>query len=65
MKKSLVLFGILFYWFVFETYGQKITIDRNKPDRMEWFGDLGFGMFIHWSVDVQLGAIISHNVFIY
>jgi len=43
-------------------YGQKITIDRNKPERKEWFTDLGFGMFIHWSVDVQLGAIISHNV---
>ena len=62
MKKSLLLIGMLFFWFVFETYGQKITIDRNNPERLEWFGDLGFGMFIHWSVDVQLGAIISHNV---
>lgn len=44
------------------TYCQKITIDRNKPDKLEWFRDLGFGMFIHWSVDVQLGAIISLNV---
>jgi len=41
---------------------QKITIDRNKPEKLEWFQDMGFGMFIHWSVDVQLGAIISHNV---
>jgi alpha-L-fucosidase len=40
---------------------QIITIDRNKPEKKEWFSDLGFGMFIHWSVDVQLGAIISHN----
>jgi len=42
--------------------GQKITIDRNKPEKLEWFRDMGFGMFIHWSIDVQLGAIISHNV---
>ena len=41
---------------------QKITIDKNKPERKEWFQNLGFGMFIHWSIDVQLGAIISHNV---
>jgi alpha-L-fucosidase len=40
---------------------QIITIDRNQPEKKEWFSDLGFGMFIHWSVDVQLGAIISHN----
>ena len=25
----------------------------NKPERLEWFRDLGFGMFIHWSVDSQ------------
>ena len=37
-------------------FGQIITIDRNKPDRTEWFTDMGFGMFIHWSVDVQLGV---------
>jgi alpha-L-fucosidase len=42
--------------------GQKITIDRNKPEKLQWFRDMGFGMFIHWSIDVQLGAIISHNV---
>ncbi|MCK5371398.1 MAG: alpha-L-fucosidase, partial [Cyclobacteriaceae bacterium] len=62
MKKSVFFFGLLLFWFVSITYGQKITIDRNKPERLEWFRDLGFGMFIHWSIDVQLGAIISHNV---
>lgn len=41
---------------------QKITVDRNKPGRREWFSSLGFGIFIHWAPDVQLGAIISHNV---
>src|SRR5215831_7817327 len=34
----------------------------NKPDRLEWFRDLGFGMFIHWSVDSQTGVVISHSL---
>ena len=34
----------------------------NKPERLEWFRDLGFGMFIHWSVDGQLGGDISHTL---
>jgi len=34
----------------------------NKPERIEWFRDLGFGLFIHWSVDVQTGVGISHSL---
>ncbi len=34
----------------------------NKPERLEWFRDLGFGLFIHWSVDSQLGVVISHSM---
>ena len=34
----------------------------NKPDRLEWFRDQGFGLFIHWSVDSQLGSVISHSM---
>jgi alpha-L-fucosidase len=34
----------------------------NKPERLEWFRDLGFGMFIHWNVDVTLGSVISHSL---
>ncbi len=34
----------------------------NKPEREQWFMDLGFGMFIHWSLDSQLGAVISHSM---
>jgi alpha-L-fucosidase len=34
----------------------------NKPERVEWFSRLGFGMFIHWSVDSQLGSVISHSL---
>jgi alpha-L-fucosidase len=34
----------------------------NRPERLEWFRDLGFGMFIHWSVDSQIGSVISHSL---
>lgn len=34
----------------------------NRADRIEWFRDQGFGMFIHWGVDVQLGVVISHSL---
>ena len=34
----------------------------NKPEREEWFMDQGLGMFVHWSVDSQLGSVISHSM---
>ena len=34
----------------------------NDPEKEKWFMDLGLGLFIHWSVDVQLGAVISHSM---
>ncbi|HPC96670.1 MAG TPA: alpha-L-fucosidase [Sedimentisphaerales bacterium] len=34
----------------------------NRPDRVEWFMDQGLGMFVHWSVDSQLGSVISHSM---
>jgi len=34
----------------------------NRPERLEWFRDLGFGLFIHWSVDSQTGVVISHSL---
>lgn len=41
------------------TSAQKTT---NDPGKEQWFMDLGLGMFIHWSVDVQVGAVISHSM---
>lgn len=35
---------------------------QNKPEREEWLKDAGFGMFIHWSFDSQLGIVISHSM---
>ncbi len=35
---------------------------QNDVTRLEWFRDQGFGLFIHWSVDSQLGVVISHSL---
>jgi len=34
----------------------------NSPVREQQFMDMGFGMFIHWSMDSQVGAVISHSL---
>ena len=34
----------------------------NKPERLAWFAELGFGMAIDWSLDSQLGAAMSHSL---
>lgn len=42
---------------------RKIAMQNgNKPERLTWFENLGFGMFIHWNVDVSLGVVISHSM---
>ncbi len=35
---------------------------ENDPKRVEWFRDLGLGLFIHWSLDSQLTSVISHSM---
>ena len=35
---------------------------ENRADRLEWFQDLGYGLFIHWGVDSQIGSVISHSL---
>lgn len=37
-------------------------LNLNKPEREQWFASLGYGMFIHWSMDVRLGMVISHSM---
>ncbi len=34
----------------------------NKPERVDWFRDLGLGLFIHWSIDSQITSVISHSM---
>ncbi|MCY1719478.1 alpha-L-fucosidase [Prolixibacteraceae bacterium Z1-6] len=38
------------------------NLNLNKAERLEWFKNLGFGMFIHFSFDSQLGIVISHSM---
>lgn len=35
---------------------------KNKPALNEAFMDMGFGIFVHWSLDSQLGSVISHSL---
>ncbi|MCD6598218.1 MAG: alpha-L-fucosidase, partial [Bacteroidales bacterium] len=41
---------------------EETPLNLNKAEREQWFTDLGFGMFIHWSFDSQLGMVISHSM---
>lgn len=55
--------GLALVWFT--TIG--VLMGRAEPrtnqlERLEWFRDQGFGLFIHWSVDSQLGSVISHSM---
>lgn len=43
-------------------YAQQQENMVNKPGRLEWFNSLGYGLFIHWSVDSQIGTVISHSL---
>ena len=38
------------------------TQNANIASREQWFQDMGFGLFIHWGVDVSLGSVISHSL---
>lgn len=62
------IFSILFFYSFFamaqteEDDNKTGPTNRNKPEREEWLRDLGFGLFIHWSHDSQLGVVISHTM---
>ena len=38
------------------------TPPGNRKAELEKFRDMGFGLFIHWGVDSQLGSVISHSL---
>ena len=61
MKKRYILLSA-YLLFCFLGFSQSGGLDLNKTVRKEWLKDAGFGMFIHWSVDVQLGTVISHSL---
>lgn len=66
MKKLTLLFSFIFILNISFSQIQESTdagiLNLNKPERLEWFKELGFGMFIHFSFDSQLGVVISHSM---
>lgn len=66
MKKIILIIAAIIIGF----YSQAQTtnekgedfLDLNKPERLDWLKDAGFGMFIHFSFDSQLGIVISHSM---
>jgi hypothetical protein len=36
--------------------------NRNRPEREVWLQDNGFGVFVTWGLDSQLGIVISHSL---
>ncbi|MCJ8208995.1 alpha-L-fucosidase [Mucilaginibacter sp. RS28] len=58
----LTLFGQLNVYAQKEEDDNKFTSNKNKPEREEWLRDMGFGLFIHFSFDSQLGISISHSM---
>ncbi|EHQ24947.1 alpha-L-fucosidase [Mucilaginibacter paludis] len=41
---------------------EKSSFNLNKPEREQWLKNTGAGLFIHFSVDAQLGVVISHSL---
>ncbi|WP_207420365.1 alpha-L-fucosidase [Desertivirga brevis] len=54
-----ILLTCFYLLFSIQLYSQQ---RGNKPEREKWFSSLGFGLFIHWSIDSQIGAVISHSL---
>ncbi|MDO5970732.1 alpha-L-fucosidase [Flavivirga aquimarina] len=55
--KSIYLFVVLGFTY-FYSFGQL----KNNPKLIENYMDMGFGIFVHWSIDSQLGSVISHSM---
>jgi alpha-L-fucosidase len=56
-----ILFILIIAWVTIGAYSQS-GLNLNRPERIEEMKDAGFGMFIHWGVDCQLGGVISHQL---
>ncbi|MBO3269382.1 alpha-L-fucosidase [Hymenobacter defluvii] len=41
---------------------EKSSYNLNKPEREQWLKNTAAGLFIHFSVDAQLGVVISHSL---
>lgn len=65
MKLFIRLTALFFCHLSFAQYYEntyKNLGNQNLPEKEEWLQDAGFGMFIHFSFDSQLGIVISHSM---
>ncbi|MBM3795978.1 MAG: alpha-L-fucosidase [Acidobacteria bacterium] len=63
MLRPILLLALAPFAILAQAAGVDPTVGSlNKLDRLEHFRDLGFGLFIHWSVDSQTGVVISHSL---
>lgn len=62
MKRWIVCVSLLVLPVLLASALEPEVESRNKPERDEWFMDAGLGLFIHWSLDSQLGSVISHSL---
>jgi len=69
MKVKGILVSLFFLLSHFLSIAQDVVNDdesssynKNKPEREEWLRNTNDGMFIHFSVDAQLGVVISHSL---
>ncbi|MEX0321053.1 MAG: alpha-L-fucosidase [Puniceicoccaceae bacterium] len=64
MRKPIPEISLLFKLVIAAIFlGAGVTASAaNKPEKLEWLKNAGFGLFIHWSVDSQIGTVISHSV---
>jgi len=63
MKKlTVTCVFILIHMIICSSFFPIFARSGNKPHRMEWLKDAGLGLFIHWSLDSQIGTVISHSL---
>ncbi|AMR33214.1 alpha-L-fucosidase [Mucilaginibacter sp. PAMC 26640] len=67
-KKQLLSIILLFSFFIVSAQNDLVKDDvssnynLNKPEREQWLKNTGMGLFIHFSMDSQLGVVISHSL---
>lgn len=58
MKIKTISISIAVGFYSFISFGQL----TNNQNLVENYKDMGFGVFVHWSIDSQLGSVISHSM---
>lgn len=43
-------------------YYTNVSYSQNRTKSLSEFKSLGYGLFIHWSLDSQIGTVISHSL---